>query len=418
MAVLSVALSLLAAGLCAVEDPLHLPIGDPTRRDREAPLVLDGISDTASGTLLTPPELPARLVSVRMLLIGESHTNMDSHRIEKRVVEELSRADRRVLVGLEMYPYTEQSWLDLWIGGKLLEKEFLDQSRWYKHWGYNWNYYRDIFLLAGQLQIPLFAINTPREVVSAVREKGFQGLTEEEAAHVPVRIDTESPEHLRLFKAALGDEEFHSGTSEEDWKAMFGAQCTWDATMAQNAIAALKKFEKDEKAILVVFVGAGHVQYGLGIQRQAARSLAGKMASLIPVPVRDDKNRTVRTVRASYADFLWGVPAESDPLFPGLGVSTRNAQGAKGAQVIHVEKKSVAEKAGLLVNDVVVSIDGTPIEDREGLNRLLAEKRWGDSARVGVRRGKDTVNPTVYFRREPPEELKPPDPAKKPGSSS
>ena len=328
---------------------MHLPIGDAARRDRESSVMLDGIAETAGGAVLTPAELATRLSAVRILLVGEGHTEMESHRVEKRVLEELARAGRRVTVGLEMYPYTEQASLDLWVAGKLSEKEFLEQSHWYRNWGYNWGYYRDIFLLAGQIQMPLFAINTPREVIAAVRKKGFSGLTEEEAAHVPARIDTESPDHLRLFKASVGEEGFHSGMSEDDWKAMFAAQCTWDATMAQNAVAAFKRFAADEKAILVVFAGTGHVAYGLGIQRQAARLFSGRIAALAPVAVRDEKNRPVRTVRASYADFVWGVAAEESPSYPGLGVSTRPADGGRGLQIIAVEKKGVGERAGLAV---------------------------------------------------------------------
>jgi uncharacterized iron-regulated protein len=394
-------LALAAASLPAREDPLRLPIGEAGRKDRDVPLVLDGITEAAGGTVLTPAELPARLSGVRLLLVGEEHTAMESHRVERRVLEELANAGRRVLIGLEMYPYGEQASLDLWVGGKLSEKDFLAQSRWYKNWGYNWGYYRDIFLLAGQMQMPMFAINTPREVVAAVRRKGFASLTEEEAAHVPARVDTDSPDHLRLFKALLGDEGMHSGMSDADWKGMFEAQCTWDATMAQNAVAALKKHADDEKAILVVLVGGGHVAYGLGIQRQAAHLFSGRVATLIPVPVRDEKNKAVRVVGAAYADFVWGVAPERDTLFPGLGVSTRPAEGGKGVSIINVEKKSVAEKAGLALGDQIVSMDGTAVEDRETLNRLVAEKKWGDSARLTLRRGGSSVSTTAYFRREP-----------------
>jgi uncharacterized iron-regulated protein len=398
-----VALTLLVAAVAVMkaEDPLRLPVGDPARKDRDIPLILDGITETAGGAVLTPGELPARLSGVRLLLIGEEHTAMESHRVERRVLEELANAGRHVLIGLEMYPYVEQPSLDLWTGGKLAEKDFLAQSRWYENWGYNWGYYRDIFLLAGERQMPMFAINTPREIVAAVRKKGFTGLTEEEAAHVPAKVDTDSPDHLRLFKALLGDEGMHSGMSDADWKGMFEAQCTWDATMAQNAVAALGKHAGDEKAILVVLAGGGHVAYGLGIQRQAARLFPGRIATLVPVAVRDEKDKPVRAVRASFADFVWGVAAERDPLYPGLGVSTRPVAGAKGLVVINVEKKSVAEKAGLLTGDVLLSFDGTPVEDRETLNRLIAGKRWGDSARLALRRSGNPVDATVPFRRQP-----------------
>ncbi|HEY3202315.1 MAG TPA: hypothetical protein VGL03_01525 [Thermoanaerobaculia bacterium] len=44
------------------------------RRSRDAPLVLDAITDTSSGDLLRPSELPKRVVDVRLLLVGEEHT--------------------------------------------------------------------------------------------------------------------------------------------------------------------------------------------------------------------------------------------------------------------------------------------------------------------------------------------------------
>jgi S1-C subfamily serine protease len=76
-------------------------------------------------------------------------------------------------------------------------------------------------------------------------------------------------------------------------------------------------------------------------------------------------------------------------------------------QIIAVEKKSVAGRARLAVGDLLVSMDGTPVDSRETLSRLVAEKKWGDSARLSVRRGGETLDVTAYFRRvatevEPP----------------
>src|SRR4051812_30772956 len=96
---------------------LHLAIGDPARKDKEAAVVLDGITDTGTGEVITPAELAKRLAGARLVLVGESHTDMDFHRVELRVLEELARAGRPVLVGLEMYPYPEQRFLDAWVDG-------------------------------------------------------------------------------------------------------------------------------------------------------------------------------------------------------------------------------------------------------------------------------------------------------------
>lgn len=397
---LLIGLALAYAPLAGADDPaLNLPIGDSARRDREAALVLDAVTDTRTGEALTPKELAARLKQVRLLFVGESHTSLEFHNAQRRVIEELAKTGRQVLVGLEMYPYTEQTWLDRWSGGELSEDAFLKDSRWYKNWGYHWLYYRDIFLFARDNKIRMFGVNTPREVVSAVNRKGLANLTPEERAHVPAKIDTENEEHKRLFRAFFGGGDvLHGGMSAEQWDRMFAAQCTWDAAMGSHAVKSLQKFGGDD-AIMVVLIGAGHVAYGLGAERQAKLWFDGKTASLIPIPVQDDKGQRP-TVRASYADFLWGVAREEHTLFPTLGLSTPEQKTGEYFPVIMVQEGSVAEQAGFKVKDLLVSMDGVEVADRETFNRLMSQKRWGDSAEFQVKRGDATLTLVASFRRK------------------
>jgi uncharacterized iron-regulated protein len=386
----------------AVSRVYNLPIGDPARRDRTVEVPLDGIVDTRTGAMLTPDALAARLADVRLLLVGETHTHEESHRAQLRVVRALHDAGRRVLIGLEMFPYTEQRVLDEWREGRLTEQEFVTRSRWYEHWGYHWHYYRDIFLFARDHGLSMHAVNTPRDVVTAVRQKGFENLTEEEAAHVPPRIDTAHPDHMTLFKASLPEgDAVHGGMSEEAWKGMLAAQATWDASMGYNAVRALDT-AGDDRAIMVVLVGSGHVAYGLGIERQARHWFEGGIASLIPVPIRDAQG-AVKEVRASYADYIWGVPFEAEQRFPSLGLATRAAADGSGLrQILVVERGSTAARAGFEPGDVLVSMDGQPLRDRETLNRLMAAKSWGDAATFVVRRGGEERSLTAHFRRTPP----------------
>lgn len=389
-------------GLLAADKSLRLPIGDPARRDREAKVVLDAITDTATGELITPLELAKRLAAYRIVFLGESHTSMDFHIVQCRVIEEVSRLGKKVFVGLEMYPYTEQAHLDQWCQGLLTEAGFVQLSRWYKNWGYHWNYYREIFSLVRQKGMRVFAVNTPREVVSAVRKKGFKDLTPEEARHIPAQIETSHAEHFALFKALFEDEEgIHSAMDEKQWRAMFEAQCTWDATMSFNAVRALKD-HGDENTIMVVLIGSGHVAYGLGIQRQAAQWFDGPMASVIPIRVVDGKDRPVEAVQASYANYIWGLPPEKDPVYPDLGIATGDIPGDPRRKVLSVGKNSLGNQAGFLVGDILISMDGKPISDRETFNRLMSEMRWGDRATIVVRRGETQVSLRVDFRRKVP----------------
>jgi uncharacterized iron-regulated protein len=390
--------------LRADDRALTLPIGDPACRDKEAALVLDGITDTSRGDVVTPPELAARLDGVKLLFVGESHTDIEFHRAQLRVIQELHKRGRQVLVGLEMYPAPEQASLDRWNSDKALSEEaFLAESRWYKNWGYHWNYYRDIFLFARANGIRMFGVNLPRPAVQTIRMKGFEALSPEQKALLPEKVDLESAEHRQLFRALFGsDDALHGNMPEPMFQAMFRAQCAWDAAMAWNAARALKT-HGGEKAIMVVLIGSGHVAYGLGAERQAKLWFDGKTATVVPVPLADEPGAALTAkVQASYADFVWGLPPSTDPLYPSVGITTPEAKSGERYKVIMVAKESPAEAAGFKVGDEIVSLDGVAITDKETSNRLMSEKRWGDAVVYQVMRDGQEHTLTAYLRRQPP----------------
>jgi len=389
-------LAFFTPGLKAEDKTLRLGLGDPARKDRQVSVTLDAVTDTRDGALLTPAEMAARLAGARLVLVGESHTEMDFHRAQLRVIEELARSGREVFVGLEMYPYTQQAYLDQWVNGLLTEEGFLRLSRWYEHWGYHWDYYRDIFLFARDHKVRLFAVNAPRAVVTQVRKQGFASLTPEQAAHIPQDVDTTSADHRTLFKSYFeADDPLHSGMTEEQWNGMISAQATWDATMAHNAVKALGE-HGGPNTVMVVLVGSGHVVYGLGIARQAAaHGFEGRIATVVPVNVKEADGTPIEKVQATYADFVWGLPQAAGPLYPSTGLSTA----ADTLKAILVAEKSPAEKAGFKTGDLLLALDGTPLPDKEALNRLMAGKRWGDSAVFTVERGAEKVEVRVVFRR-------------------
>ena len=403
IAALATALGSVSAALAAGSGVFDLEIGDAERKGRQVAVVLDGITDTRTGDLLTPQELAERLADTRILFIGEDHTDMDFHRVQARVLEELHRTGREVMVGLEMFPYTRQQILDEWSKGSLDEEEFVESSDWYENWGYRWDYYRRIFLFARDNGIPMFGVNIPRDHVRAVRTEGFEGLSAEQAAHMPESVDTDSDEHRQLFRAYFEDDDaVHVTISEEQWEGMFRAQCTWDAAMGFNARIALER-HGGEDAIMVVLIGAGHATYGLGAERQIRDAFDGRIRSLVPVPIRDGDNQPVRHVRASYADFIWGVPPEVEPEYPSLGVSLMGAVGSAPTAVIQVSDDSVAQRAGIRVGDVLLHLDQSKLDSGVALRKQIAGYDWGDSALLRFERDGTVQSLDLHFRRAPAE---------------
>ena len=386
-------------------DIVDLAIGDPARKDRKVTVGVDRLIDTSTAAEISPADLARRFRDTRLLLIGETHTSSESHRVQRQVIEALHRAGRRVIIGLEMYPYTAQEPLDRWSRGAadgpapMSEEAFVKESGWYLHWGYHFGYYRDIFLFARDRGVRMAGVNAPREVISAVRKKGLRNLAPEEARLLPPDIDTDDPEHLALFKAHFGaDDVTHGGSggmTEAVWKDMLAAQTAWDATMAFHAVRAWRE-AKDDQAIVVVLVGSGHVAYGLGIERQARRWFDREISTLIPI---DIKRGETLDVRASYANVVWGVPVEPYPTYPTLGITPVTRSADQLQQVVSVDRNSPAARAGVAQGDIVLALDGQPIASREDFNRLSALKDWGDTAELKIRRGTEELTLKLLLRR-------------------
>ena len=368
----------------AAEAVYQLDIGPKPQRHEIRTLSVDQIVESKSNEVISPAELASRLAGARIVLVGEEHTNMDFHEAQLRLIRALHDAGRAVIIGLEMFPYEDQPVLNEWVDGVYTELGFVDKSDWYYRWGYHWNYYREIFLLAKQRGMPMKGLNAPRPVITQLRKQGRDALTEEQARHLPASIDTDSSDHLKLFKSYFdADDPIHAGMTEAQWQGMFQAQCAWDAVMGFNALRALE--DAPDNAVVVVLVGAGHVVYGQGIARQIANWSDVSVATVAPVPAANSHGEPIEQVQASYGDFLWGLPATQPPRYPVLGTATIDAK-PSGLTIIDMDSRSAAARAGLRVGDRITALDSTEIRNRRDMNLAMASYRWGDLIEVGVQR--------------------------------
>ena len=243
----------------------------------------------------------------------------------------------------------------------------------------------------------MYGINLPHDVIRTLRMQGFDALEPAARAHLPPRIDLANAEHRRLYRAYFdaGDALHKVTPAMED--AMYRVQVAWDSGMGWNAAKALEA-HGGPNAIIVVLIGSGHVAYGLGAKRQLEGQFAGKVTTLIPVSVRDRSFAPVREVRASYADFVWGVPPQIREDIPVLGVSLAGRIGPNPTRVIQVERGSAAELAGVRVGDVLLRLDDTTLDSMKALQWQMNAYHWADEARLELRRDEQTLTLPVVFR--------------------
>lgn len=83
-----------------------------------------------------------------------------------------------------------------------------------------------------------------------------------------------------------------------------------------------------------------------------------------------------------------------------LGVQLGDS--ASGPRIERVVPKSGASKAGILVNDIITGINGTPTENRESLIRTMRQYGPGEEIEIGILRGEEelTFKATLSARVE------------------
>ena len=295
-----------------------------------------------------------------------------------------------------MFPFPEQPSLDAWSDGRWTEDEFLAKGRWYSVWGYRWNYYREIFLHGRAARMPFVAINVPREV-------DIRGSAERVAARFPEdwrsppTVDRgQEPGASDLLQGGVEDAGMHGGMPDGREVDAGGAvnvgrgdglECDKGARARRRPCRRCRRARRFGPCRLRPRDRAPGTRVAHGSDRVGDADAGCRRA------------RADSAVRASYANFVWGVAREASPAWPSLGVSTR-AGDAGRRLVIDVEKDSPAG-AGIENGDVILGIGGAAIDSREAMNRAIARYEWGDTATLLVKRGDAEVTVAVPLRRTP-----------------
>ncbi len=394
----AVILSLLATAACT---PGKYPMGDPQNPyPLKTPAKIGEIVHLPTGTVANRTQMMAIAGDARIVYVGETHDNPASHRLELQILRALDdlRPGRQAL-GMEMFSQSQQPVLDRWVAGKLDEKTFLKESRWYENWGMNFAYYRDLLNFARERGIPVIALNADRELVKALQKKPSVRLGEEERAQLPT-LDLEDP-YERAMVSAFFRGHAHGGNELDSFIRI---QALWDETMARSVTRYLESPAGREKHLMVI-AGSNHVNYGFGIPRRAFRRfptsyvLIGGKEIDIPADMRDRlMNVSLPEFPMPPYDFLVYLAYEKLPDTVRLGVMVQPAKGAPGLEVSGVLPGSDGASAGLKQGDILVDFDGMPLKDSFDLMYAVQTKHPGDRASLRIERRGRMLDVDVLFR--------------------
>ncbi|HUU37892.1 MAG TPA: class A beta-lactamase [Candidatus Desulfaltia sp.] len=401
--VLAALVLLPSIGLCqekaeGEDRTLRLPIGDPNLKSKVVDVTAGEIVSARAGKPLPFVKMIREMKDSRFIYVGESHDNMMMHDIQFKVIQGLFEQDPAIAIGLEMLPAECQPVLDKWTQGALSKEDFIRQVNWYVHWSMNFGYYEKILDFARENRIPVFGLNAPRHVISKIRMKDWEALTDEEKALVP-EPDVSNEDHRTLIRTIFESSEIPHAMKGEVLDKMFDglyrAQSAWDEVMAANAIRGAER----EKRRMVVLVGSGHLFYNLGINRRVYEANRMPFRTVVSLELAPEEKSLA--VAGSFADYIWGIPEQEQPAYPAIGLALKKIDGLENLVLERKPIDGLAAGGDFEKGDVVLSVDGKTYVDINELRIHLAEYKWGDEAKVRLLRGGEVREATLKFEYKP-----------------
>jgi hypothetical protein len=228
--------------------------------------------------------------------------------------------------------------------------------------------YKPILDFARAERIPVVALNIPRDIVEKVGRGGVESLSAEEKRDLPQELDLSNDAYRARLKRVF---DRHQGATQKKFEFFHQAQVLWDESMAES----VDRFLKERPGYrMVVLAGNGHLEYGAGIPSRVFRRNGLSYAIVL--------NDT--DVHAGIADFVVFPQPLSRPGAPKLMVSVeeRNEQ----VRITGFSKNSVAERAGLKIADVIVSVDDHRVASVADIKVALVATKPGETVKVAALR--------------------------------
>lgn len=394
---------------------------DIVRTDRlrnfPAEISVGDIVHVATGEKITFSQLADSFDGVRIIYVGEVHSNRESHELELQVLKEFyKRNSGNLAIGMEMFKKPHQEILDKWTNGEISEKDLLYSTDWDYEWGYDYNHYKEIMDFIRDNKIPVVALNITKEFGKTIRKKGIEGLSEEERKTLP-EIDTTDVYHRKYLESILKSHG-HGDTDMSDiFEKFYQVQCVWEDVMADSITGYLSSPQAKGKKLLV-FVGGGHIIYHVGVPKRVYRT------NHLPYLTIETYEKRTLNPEKDHPLFAGNIPLQpadyvkvvqlSEPKKTKvvLGVMIRNLpedeteEENKGTDkkkqkykvvMDSVREDSPAGKAGLQAGDIILSMDGETINRVFDVIYHVHQKKAGDTCNIEILRENENMTVDVTF---------------------
>lgn len=373
-------------------------LGCATTKKIAPPLTLKGSSqslqpgdivNTRTGKTISRQTLIDDLSEAKIIYVGETHTDIEDHQIQKEIIEGLYQQNPHLIIAMEMFPRGAQSALDQYSQGMIDDTKFLEETDWNAVWGYPFQLYRGILSWARDRQLKMVGLNAPPAIVRKIARAGVSSLSPKDREQIAAKMNFADSAHRAYVKQQY---EQHLKGNIKNFESFYEAQLAWEETMAETLAEILNSTNPADR--IVVLLGKGHIVHKFGVPQRTLDRVVHEYKTIIPIPV----DYSDRSIDPDIADYIWVTKKSTEFKHPRmLGVMVNASAGEKGLEVMGVIPDSAADKAGIKKGDILHKLDGNAINGIEDIHKAMTQKDKTTHKLVIERRGKELELPVTFL---------------------
>lgn len=243
----------------------------------------EGVYAVKSAQCLNSKELIKNLEPYKVIFIGDHHSSKKQHTFTSNIIRDLSKKGYRVHLANEWFTPEDNTILAEYANGSINDANFTAKIQWEKKKGFKFDLFSPLYHAVRDTKGELYGINLlkrERKLISDVNKNDmskeelyfFNNLDLDVSAHKTLL----SPFFSHCHKAKNGE------TNAECITRMYRVQVAWDTKMAIESAKLSNSVLNSDKDKLIVFVGAFHLEYGLGVNLRFARESNIPFITMLP----------------------------------------------------------------------------------------------------------------------------------------
>jgi uncharacterized iron-regulated protein len=204
-----------------------------------------------------------------VIYLSEKHDNPEQHHIQQRVIHSLIETGLNPTIGFEFFSMDNTPDLLNFVDSgkvshskkieKIIEADLRKKLKWDTQSDQMWRYYYDLLSIAKKENLQVAGIDLPNTLKKRITRKGIKGITpiEKELIFSTQLTDEAYKDYMfSIFKAV------HCGMGHGKMQARL-----YDTWVARNDKMAhsITRLYKHGKGPIVIIIGGGHTEYGLGV---------------------------------------------------------------------------------------------------------------------------------------------------------